>query len=152
MMPLLLLSMWREFIIALLCIAVVWLTFTKMKLEHELTETHLIHQNLVNDSELRNARLVAQHNEQRKIDLENYANEVLNLANRYDAALANSSRVQQETTTYNNRLHTVTRETLENYAKVGTTLYNECRKEYLGLGYYTAKVDAELDSVTKSPD
>lgn len=151
-MPILILKMWREIIIAILCAVIVWLAFSKQDLKQELTETKFIHESLVKDSKLKNAQLIAQHNEQRRLDLESYANEVLNLNSRYDAALSNSNRVQQEITTYNNRLHTVTRETVENYAKAGTTLYNECRKEYLELGYYTAKLDAELDSKTKSPD
>lgn len=143
---------WREIIIMILCAVVAWLAFSKQDLKHELAETKFIHQNLIKDSQLKTAQVIAQHNEQRRTDLENYANEVLNLNNRYDAALSNSNRVQQEITTYNNRLHTVTREAVENYAKVGTTLYNECRKEYLELGYYVAKVDAELDSKTNSPN
>ncbi len=151
-MPILVLKMWREIIIVILCAVIVWLAFSKQDLKQELAETKFIHESLVKDSKLKNAQLIAQHNEQRRSDLENYANEVLNLNNRYDAALSNSNRVQQEITTYNNRLHTVTREAVENYAKAGATLYNECRKEYLELGYYTAKVDAELDSKTKSPN
>lgn len=142
---------WKEMLIALLIVGCLWLINKNQDLRHELKETVFIHENLVKDSKLKNAQLIAQHNEQRRLDLESYANEVLNLNNRYDAALSNSNRVQQEITTYNNRLHTATREAVENYAKVGASLYNECRKEYLDLGYYAAKLDAELDSKTKAP-
>lgn len=51
--------------------------------------------------------------------------------------------------THSERLNTISREAVENYAKVGATLYSECRKEYLDLGYYAAKLDSELDSKTK---
>lgn len=142
---------WKELLIALLIIGCLWLVNKNQDLRHELKETVFIHESLVKDSKLKNAQLIAQHNEQRRLDLESYANEVLNLNNRYDAALSNSNRVQQEITTYNNRLHTVTREAVETYAKTGASLYNECRKEYLDLGYYAAKLDAELDSKTKAP-
>lgn len=142
---------WKELLIALLIVGCLWLVNKNQDLRYELKETVFIHESLVKDSKLKNAQLIAQHNEQRRLDLESYANEVLNLNNRYDAALSNSNRVQQEITTYNTRLHTITREAVENYAKTGASLYNECRKEYLDLGYYTAKLDAELDSKTKAP-
>lgn len=142
---------WREIVIGVLVLCCLWLVNGKQKLEHELKETVFIHESLVKDANLKAANAVATFQRQRQLDAERYANEVTNLNDKYRVAMSDSNRVQQEITTYNARLHTVTREAVENYAKTGTTLYNECRKEYLELGYYTAKVDAELDSKTKGP-
>ena len=142
---------WKELLIALLIIGCLWLINKNQDLRHELKETVFIHEKLVLEAEARNAKAVADAQEQRQLDAEKYASEISKLNDRYAAALSNSNGLQLEIKTYSDRLHTVTREAVENYAKAGASLYNECRKEYLDLGYYAAKLDAELDSKTKAP-
>ena len=87
------------------------------------------------------------------VEIPVYAPELLeeiNLINdRYADLAKRGDRVQLEIKTHSERLNTISREAVENYAKVGATLYSECRKEYLDLGYYAAKLDSELDSKTK---
>lgn len=143
---------WREIIIALLVVFCLWLINDNQKLGFEAKETVLIHEKLVLDAERKTANVISLYQSQRKADLEIFTNETIKLNDKYAIALSNSNRVYEKVTTYNDRLHTTTRETVENYAKVGSTLYSECRKEYLDLGYYTAKLDAELDSKTKQED
>ena len=145
-MPILL--YWREIAIASLVACCLWLYVGNKDLKHELKETIFTHQKLVNEAKLQSANIVATAQRQRQIDAEKYAHEVNILNDRYNSAMSNVGRMQQEITTYNTRLETLSRETVENYAKVGSSLYNECRKEYLDLGYYAARLDAELDKVT----
>lgn len=149
-MPILL--WWREIIITLLVVFCLWIINNNQKLDFKAKETVLIHEKLVLDAERKTANVISLYQSQRKADLEIFTNETIKLNDKYSIALSNSNRVYEKVTTYNDRLHTTTRETVENYAKAGSTLYSECRKEYLDLGYYTAKLDAELDSKTKQPD
>lgn len=142
---------WREIIICILFGSCLWLVNMNQDANYEVKEIKLIHENLIKDAELKSANAVASYNRQRQLDAEKYASEINSLNDKYAIALSNSGRVYEKITTYNDRLHTTTRETLENYAKTGSLLYSECRKEYLNLGYYTAKLDAELDSKTKAP-
>ena len=141
---------WREILIALLVVVCLWLINKNQDLGFKAKEIQLTHEKLVLEAKANSANVVATAQRQRQIDAEKYASEVNNLNIRYADALSKSNRVYEKVTTYNNRLHTVTRETVENYAKTGSLLYNECRKEYLDLGHYTAKLDAELDKVTDS--
>lgn len=60
--------------------------------------------------------------------------------------------MQSEVNIYNSNLHTSNRETVENYAKTSSVLYGECKNEYIKLGQYTAKIDAELDSLTDASE
>lgn len=143
---------WREIIITLLVVFCLWIINDNQKLGFEAKETVLIHEKLVLDAERKTANVISIYQSQRKADLEIFTNETIKLNDKYAIALSNSNRVYEKVTTYNDRLHTTTRETVENYAKAGSTLYSECRKEYLDLGYYTAKLDAELDSKTKQKD
>lgn len=121
---------------------------TKQGLEHDLKETVFTHEQLVKDAQLNSANIIATAQRQRQLDAERYANEVNIINDRYAATVSNTSRMQQEIATYNARLNALSRETVENYAKVGTALFAECRKEYLDLGYYAARLDAELDKTT----
>ena len=146
-----LLKYWRELIIAALVLLLCVLSLKLQSANYEAKEIKLIHEKLVNDAELKTANIVATAQRQRQLEAEKYAVEINSINERYNDALAKSNRVQQEVTTYNTRLHTATREAVENYAKTGSVLYGECRKEYLNLGQYTAKLDAELDKVAKSP-
>lgn len=139
---------WREIIISLLVAACLWLVIAKQDVENDLQETTFKHEQLVKQAQLNAANIIITVQRQRQLDAENYANEINRLNDRYAATVASTNRMQQTIAEYNTRLETLSRETVENYAKVGTTLYNECRKEYLDLGYYTARLDAELDKVT----
>lgn len=139
---------WREIVIALLVVACSWLVIAKQDVENDLQETTFKHEQLVKQAQLNAANIIITVQRQRQLDAENYANEINRLNDRYAATVASTNRMQQTIAEYNTRLETLSRETVENYAKVGTTLYNECRKEYLDLGYYTARLDAELDKVT----
>lgn len=139
---------WREIIISLLVAACLWLVIAKQDVENDLQETTFKHEQLVKQAELNAANIIITVQRQRQLDAENYANEINRLNDRYATTVASTNRMQQTIAEYNTRLETLSRETVENYAKVGTTLYNECRKEYLDLGYYAARLDAELDKVT----
>ena len=147
-----LIAYWRELIIICLVILCGFLGLRLQTAQYNEKETQLIHERLIAEANAKSANIVATVNEQRKIDAELYAIEINHINSKYNDALAKSNRVQSEVTTYNTRLHTVTREALENYAKTGATLYGECRKEYLELGRYANQVDAELDKTTKSPN
>ncbi len=142
---------WKEIAIALLVVTCLWLINKNQDLGFKAKEIQLTHEKLVAEAKVNSANVVATAQRQRQLDAEKYANEINDLNTRYADALSKSNRVYEKVTTYNDRLHTVTRETVENYAKTGALLYNECRKEYLDLGHYAAKLDAELDSKTKSP-
>lgn len=111
-------------------------------------ETQLIHEKLIAESDARNANVIATAQRQRQLEAERYASEVNIINDKYNDALSKSNRVQQEITNYNTRLDTTNRETLENYAQTSSILFGECRGKYLELGYYTSKIDAELDSKT----
>lgn len=139
---------WREIIISLLVAACLWLVIAKQGVDNDLQETTFKHEQLVKQAELNAANIIITVQRQRQLDAENYANEINRLNDRYAATVTSTNRMQQTIAEYNTRLETLSRETVENYAKVGTTLYNECRKEYLDLGYYAARLDAELDKVT----
>lgn len=145
------LLLWREILIGFLIVCCSWLFMTKQVLEHDLKETVFTHEQLVKDAQLNSANIIATAQRQRQLDAERYANEVNIINDRYAATVSNTSRMQQEIATYNARLNTLSRETVENYAKVGTALFAECRKEYLDLGYYASRLDAELDKTTKKP-
>ena len=143
---------WREIIICILVASCLWLINLNQDARYEAKEVRLIHEKLIAEADNKNANIVATAQRQRQLDAENYAKEIQTINDKYSDAIRRSDRVQFEIKTYTDRLDTVSRETIENYAKVGTALYSECRKEYLDLGYYAAKLDAELDKVTKRPD
>lgn len=145
------LKWWRELLIIALVFLCGTLVLKNQSAKHNAFETKLIHEKLIAESETREANAVATYNRQRQLDAEKYANEVNNINGKYVDLVSNSNRMQQKVTTYNTNLHTVARETLETYAKTGTLLFNECRKEYIDLGQYTSKLDAELDKVTRTP-
>lgn len=142
------LKWWRELVIIGLIFSFGILLLKYQSAKYNALETKLIHEKLIAESETREANTVATYNRQRQLDAEKYVNEVNNINDKYANLVSNSNRMQQKVTTYNTNLHTVAREALEAYAKTGTLLFNECRKEYIDLGQYTSKVDAELDKVT----
>lgn len=142
---------WREIIISFLVISCLWLINGKQELGFELRETQLIHEKLIADQNAANAQAISKVNEERKIETEVYAIEINRISGMY-ADLANrNSRMHTEIKTYTDRLHTVSREAVETYAKAASTVYGECRTEYVTLGRYAAEIDAELDKVTKTP-
>lgn len=143
---------WREIIISLLVVLCLWLINSNQKLDFKVKETQLIHASLVNEAEAKNAKLVADVQSERKMDAENYAKEISSINDKYNAAMLNNGRMQSEIKTYSDRLHTVNRETVENYARTCGILYGQIRTEVVGLGQYASELNAELNKVTKSPD
>ena len=144
------LTWWRELLIVVLAFLCGTLMLKVQSAKYEAVETKLIHERLIAESEAKEASTIAKYNQQRQLDAEKYANEINSINDKYNTLVSSSNRMQQKVTTYNTNLHTIARETLETYAKTGTLLFSECRKEYIDLGQYTSKLDAELDKVTDS--
>lgn len=142
---------WREIIITLLVVSCLWLINKNQRLDFKVKEIKITHQSEILKAEKKTSDLVSEVESQRRKDTEKYAKEINTVNDKYNSALLNSNRMHEKVTTYNARLHTVTRETLETYAKTGSILYGQCKSEYLELGYYTSKLDAELDKLTKAP-
>ena len=140
---------WREVIICILFASCLWLINLNQDARYEAKEVRLIHEKLIAESDAKNSNTIATAQRQRQLDAENYAKEINVINDRYADLAKRGYRVQLEIKTHSERLNTISREAVENYAKVGATLYSECRKEYLDLGYYAAKLDSELDSKTK---
>lgn len=142
---------WREIIMTSLVVLCLWLINKNQSLDFKVKEITITHQGEILKAEKRGAELIAAVELQRKTDAENYAKEINIINSKYNSALLNNNRMHEKVTTYNTKLHTVTRETLETYAKTGSILYGQCKSKYLNLGHYAAKLDAELDSKTKAP-
>lgn len=142
---------WREIAIAALVALCLWLINLNQDARYTAKETQLIHEKLIADAEKRNAEAVAKAQQQRQLDAENYAKEISSINDKYADIASRGNRMQLEVKTYSDRLHTVSREAVETYAKSAGQVYGECRKEYLEMGQYASKLDAELDRVTKSP-
>lgn len=139
---------WRELIIVTLIVLCGVLGLKLQTAQYNEKETKLIHERLVVEAKAEASELISTVQEQRKIDAEIYAIEINHINSKYNDALALSNRVQQQVTTYNNNISKVSREAVENYAKAASAVYGECRSEYLKMGYYASKLDAELDSKT----
>lgn len=146
------LSLWREIIIVLLVVFCGVLGLKLQNAQYQAKETQLIHEKLIADQKRANAELVAKINEERKIESEVYAIEINRINGLYADLVKRNGRMHTEIKTYTDRLHTFSRETLENNAKTCGILYGELRTEIVGLGRYTAEIDAELDKITKSPN
>lgn len=146
-----LIKLWREILICALIFTCMWIIMKNQDLRYELKETIFIHEKLVKDAKLNSLNVIATAQRQRQLDAEQYANQIIVINDKYASFVRNGNRMQQETTTYHTRLHTITRETLEGYAKTGSLLYGECRNFVAEMGRYTASIDAELDSKTKAP-
>lgn len=140
----------------ILCLALLILSgILGLKLQsaqYAAKETQLIHEKLIAESKANNANIVATAQRQRQLDAEKYAKEINSINDKYADIASRGNRMQLEVKTYSDRLHTVSREAVETYAKAAGKVYGECRKEYLEMGQYASKLDAELDKVTKSPD
>ena len=145
------LKFWKELVLIILVFIIGVLVLKLQDSQYKLQMTKIAHSSAIKDAELKNAELLLEYNIKRKEDLQKYVSKVENINDRYANLVSTNNRMQQKVTTYNTNLHTVARETLEAYAKTGTLLFNECRKEYIDLGQYTSKVDAELDKVTRTP-
>lgn len=143
---------WREIAIAALIALCLFLFNLNQDARYEAKETKLIHEKLIAESNSANANLVANHSRQRQVDAEKYASEINIINGKYVELMRSNDRMHQKIETYSTRLHTVSREAVENYAKAAGTVYAECRSEYIQMGQYAAKLDAELDKTTKSPD
>lgn len=134
-----------------LVVLCLWLINKNQSLDFKVKEITITHQGEILKAEKKTSDIVAVAQRQRQLDAENYAKEINSVNDKYNSAFLNSNRMHEKVTTYNTRLHTVTRETVEAYAKTGSILYGQCKSEYLNLGHYAAKLDAELDSKTKAP-
>lgn len=143
---------WREIAIAALVALCLWLVNINQDARYAAKETQLIHEKLIAESKANSANIVATAQRQRQLDAEKYAKEINSINDKYADIASRGNRMQLEVKTYSDRLHTVSREAVETYAKAAGQVYGECRKEYLEMGRYASKLDAELDKVTKSPD
>lgn len=144
------LKFWKELTLIILVFIIGVLVLKLQSAKYDAFETKLIHEKLISEAEAKEANIVASYNRQRQLDAEKYANEINSINYRYANLVSTNNRVQQKVTTYNSKLHTVTREALETYGKTASILFGECTKEYIEMGKYTAKLDAELDSLTKA--
>ena len=143
---------WREIAIAALIALCLWLFNLNQSAQYAAKETRLIHEKLIADAEKRNAEAVAKAQKQRQLDAEKYSKKINSINDKYADIASRGNRMQLEVKTYSDRLHTVSREAVETYAKAAGQVYGECRKEYLGMGQYASKLNAELDKITKSPN
>ena len=139
---------YKEIIIICLLFTCLFFQLKINKSNSKLNELKLNYDIKIEESKRKYAELLAVNNEEKNKSMEKYINEIITINDNYNDIITNNNRMQSEIKTYNDRLHTVTRETIENYAKTGSILYGECKKEYINLGQYTAKLDAELDSIT----
>lgn len=143
---------WREIAIGALIALCLWLFNLNQDARYEAKETQLVHEKLIAEAVANNANIIATAQRQRQLDAEKYASEINLINGKYVDLMRSNDRVRAEIKTYSDRLHTVSREAVENYAKAASTVYAECRSEYVKMGQYTTKLDAELDKTTKSPD
>jgi hypothetical protein len=142
---------WREIAIAALIALCLWLFNLNQDARYEAKETQLIHEKLIAEAESARLTSIANHSRQRQIEAEEYANQINIINGKYIGLMRSNDRMRTEIKTYSDRLHTVSREAVENYAKAASAIYAECRSEYIQMGQYAAKIDAELDKTTKSP-
>lgn len=140
----------REIIIIALVIACGILFIQKQDAKHQAKETQLIHEKLIADQKRANAEKLAEVNEQRKIESDAYAIEINRINGMYADLVKRNGRMHTEIKTYTDRLHTFSRETLENNAKTCGILYGKSTETITGMGQYIAQLDAELDKVTVS--
>ena len=139
---------YKEIIIFCLLITCLFFKIKMIESESREKELKLNYDIKIEESKRKYAELIAYNNSEKNKSMEQYINEIIDINNKYNDTITNNIRMQSEIKTYNDRLHTITRETVENYAKTGSILYGECKKEYNNLGQYAAKLDAELDSIT----
>lgn len=143
---------WREFLlIILLCSG--YFYFDKYHdAKHEIELNKILHKSELAKMEINFANQRIEYERQRKEDVELYAKQVNIISSKYSDLLNDNDRMRQQITSFNSRISSATREAVENYAKAAATVYAECRTEYIKMGLYASKMDAELDSLTKSPN
>lgn len=139
---------YKEIIIICLLFTCLFLQLKLKNSSYKINELQLLHKINIEESKRKYAELAAANSDEKNRSLEKYLNEINNINNKYNDAIINNNRMQSEIKSYNTRLHAVTRETVENYAKTGSILYGECKQEYINMGRYTAKIDAELNALT----
>lgn len=147
-----LLKWWREALLILfLCAA--YFCFDKWQdAKHELELQSVLHKGQITQLEIKAQNNQIAYEKQRQEDLQNYATKINSINSKYSDLLNDNNRMREQITSFNSRISTVTRQAIENYAKTASTVYAECRSEYIKVGQYAEKLNAELDSVTKSPD
>lgn len=147
-----LLKWWREALLILfLCAA--YFCFDKWQdAKHDLELQSVLHKGLITQLEIKAQNNQIAYEKQRQEDLQTYAIKINSINSKYFDLLNDNNRMREQITSFNSRISTATREAVENYAKAASTIYAECRAEYLEMGRYAQTMDAELDSLTKSPD
>lgn len=143
---------WREIAIASLIALCLFLFNLNQDARYEAKETQLTHEKLIAEAKANNANIIATAQRQRQLDAEKYASEINVINGKYVELMRSNDGMRQKIETYSTRLHAVSREAVETYAKAASAVYAECRSEYIQMGQYAAKLDAELDKTTKSPD
>lgn len=143
---------WREIAIAALIALCLFLFNLNQDARYEAKETQLTHEKIIAEAKANNANVIATAQRQRQLDSEKYASEINVINGKYVELMRSNDGMRQKIEAYSTRLHTVSREAVENYAKAASAVHAECRSEYIQMGQYAAKLDAELDKTTKSPD
>lgn len=147
-----LLAWWREFLLVVfLCLG--YFCFDKWQdAKHELELQSVLHKGQITQLEIKAANNQIAYEKQRQEDLQTYATKINSINSKYSDLLNDNNRMREQITSFNSRISTATRQAVENYARTASTVYAECRSEYIKMGQYAEKLNAELDSVTKSPD
>lgn len=144
-------KLWREIIGTILLISLLLMINKYQNAKHELAMTKINHKGELLSIKLSMSEAILKAEQQRKDDLENYARQIASANAKYSNLFADNNRMRSEITEYNNRLSTYSNEANAAYAKAASTIYAECRGEYLKMGHYAEKLDAEIDSLTKTP-
>lgn len=144
-------KLWREIIGIILLISLLLMISKHQSVKYELEATKINHKGELLSIKLSMSEAILKAEQQRKEDLENYARQIASANAKYSNLFADNNRMRSEIIEYNNRLSTYSNEANADYAKAASTIYAECRGEYLKMGYYAEKLDAEIDSLTKAP-
>ncbi len=147
-----LIKFWREILIIALLFLAMFFINRNQDLNHKYDDVVVTHEKLILEQKVKNAEAIATVQEQRKKDAEIYANEINIINSKYADMLNRNNRMQSEIKTFTERLHTLDRKTIENYARASGVIYGECRSKYVEMGQYASQLNAELNKVTKSPD
>lgn len=145
------LKLWREIIIVLLVAAIGILILQLQKSKHATEMEKIFHKGTITMGTIKNAEIQLKHNIERKKDLENYARQIATANARNSDLIANNHRMQSEIVKYNDRLSAYSNEANAAYAKAASTIYAECRGEYIKMGQYAERLDAEIGILTETP-
>lgn len=144
-------KLWKEITIFILIMVILFMINKYNNVKHEFELTKINHTSAIIDFNLKMAESKLNAEIERKKDLENYARKIATFDAKYSNLVVDNNRMQSEILKYNDRLSTYPNEANTAYAKAASTIYAECRGEYLKMGHYAEKLNAELDKVTKTP-